>query len=119
MFLAPKRDLFLDGWTYGDWQQFIVMLPGDMAQCCKRAWTPTVLSAIGLLLLTTLILAMLVGDLNTIGWAALWFAGMLQAPVVVEILTGSIFVVPLGPEMHRSPDGSFYRIFPCEVDNDR
>lgn len=115
MKLIPKRDLNLDGWTYGEWTQYVAFLGDDSAQCCRRAQLPTLLSMLGCFLFAIVLLCrVFFGPFGTAGWFLLWTAGAMQSLIAVEILTGSLWMRMLGPVCPRMDDGGFYRLFPGE-----
>ena len=119
MRLIPKNDLRLDDWTYGDWTQFVAFLPGNRAQCCRRAWLPTILSMIGCGLFVAMVLGLLfIGPPNGAGLFLFWLAGAFQAMIAIELATRSLWMIMLGPVMTVNDDGGFYRLFPGERGDD-
>jgi hypothetical protein len=35
VYLCHRRDRWIDGWTYGDWRQWICERPGGETQCAR------------------------------------------------------------------------------------
>jgi hypothetical protein len=115
MTLVRKSELWLDGFTYGDWKQYCYPVGKDAVQCCRRAQWPTFMSIAGVILFATMAMGTIAfGPPTDAAWFLFALSGALNAPVFIELAMQRLFVVDLGPTCPRMDDGGFYRLFPGE-----
>lgn len=114
MMIVRRSDLKVDGWTYGDWRQYVAFLPDGSAICCRIAGWPSGLAMVGFVALSLplmglffafngvpvnwsrIIATALIGLLALVPWAVTWF-------------TRWRFVVPVSGKMWPDEQGSYWR----------
>lgn len=113
LFLIRKSDMWLDGWTYGDWRQYISRRADGALQPCRISNIPAFLMLLGVFCLFPVITALimvLAGAAGDIYWERLIVVttvGMLMLGTGGFLSTGPWrLVTAVGP---RSYDG--YRHF--------
>lgn len=106
-----------DGWTYGEWRQFVAYLDNGQAVCCRHARWPFYAFLSGLLLLATIAVATWANHTQGVPlyWGRVYWAAVLAfaltGPQLLFSLTGWRCVARVGPYMDREPDGTYRRNF--------
>lgn len=111
--IVRESALQKDGWTYGDWRQYVHFRPNGRAVLVRVSGWPAGLFLFGLLLLLALAvpvsLAVWSGGVlwERVFWFA--FAGFAMiGPQIVQWATGWRLVVVVGTAT-RKPDGTYWR----------
>lgn len=111
-----KVKLQTDGFTYGEWRQYVAFLPDKTAVCCRYALLPTYLMVIGVVLLSLPLMAaylawngVSVDWPRTIGIAGIGLA--LLAPWTIMWLTPWRLLVAVSEPMTADERGVYTRHF--------
>ncbi len=111
-----RNKLQVDGWTYGDWRQYVAFFPNDTARCVKIAEMPAILAMIGFVLLTLPAMAAFmafngvpVNWPNVIKTTAVGL--VLPLPWAVTWFTKWRLVVPVSKVMKADENGCYDRSF--------
>lgn len=120
LFLSQRPDHWEDGWTYGDWRQYIARRPDGALQCCRVSGVPFFVAVLGLVLVALAMTGGFVGlqDPDAVHWPRIIAMGALGTlALTVPLLMhwhGICLMVSVGPRQYEK-DGHFRRIFNHEV----
>lgn len=112
--IVRRSSLQVDGFTYGDWRQYVAFLDDGTAICCRISTLPATLAIVGFALLTMAAcgVLMLASGIPVYSWrvAGCAFLGFaLAGPWAVTWFTDWRLVVPVSEPMQRREDGSYWR----------
>lgn len=115
-YIALKRAaLFEDGWTYGDWRQYVAWKDKDTAACVRMSRLPFILGLVGtcLVLVVTMAVMSVAPVWSLIAWPrtlVMLFVGFAFIGVgLLFSVTKWRLVVVVG-EVRKQADGSFHRV---------
>lgn len=109
-----RNKLQADGWTYGDWRQYVAFFPDNSARCCRASTLPMSLAMFGLAFAALPVMAVFMAYQGVpVAWpnvicTALAGLAML-VPEVVTWLTPWRLMVPVSKKMMPNEDGHYLR----------
>lgn len=115
-----RNKLQVDGFTYGDWRQYVAFFPDNSARCCRVSSLPATIAMVGMLFFLMAVCGVLValgaeGTLANIIWPrVLWTAAiglMLWIPWAITWFTPWRLMVTVSERMMPDERGVYTRSF--------
>ena len=118
-----REHLHEDGWTYGDWRQYVAFRANGSAVICRLSELPSYLGMLGFGLLLVVAMIVLVPHPEHVRWGRLFvfaFVGfLLLAPGLLNWLSPYRLVVALSAPTWPDANGLHWRRFEHDEDEDK